>query len=127
VAYSRSKFYNVLFTEALAEKVGKRGLVTSLHPGVVRTELMREMMDDGLKGSLLYILLLAVFPLWWLVSKSAYEGCQTTLYTVLSPEAENGAYYADCKKSKKNSHVVEENWKALWKISEEKLRIKFDI
>lgn len=85
MAYSRSKLYNVLFTDALAAKVGKRGLVTSLHPGTVRTDVMREIMDDGLKGKVLYILLLAVFPIWWLISKSAYEGCQTTLYTILSP------------------------------------------
>jgi NAD(P)-dependent dehydrogenase (short-subunit alcohol dehydrogenase family) len=117
VSYSRSKLYNVLFTEGLAQKVGKRGLVTSLHPGVVRTELMREMIGDGLKGKVLYFLLLAAFPAWWLISKSTYEGCQTTLYTVLSPEAENGEYYADCKKSKKSSQINDENWKALWRIS----------
>ena len=37
-AYSRSKLYNVLFTHALAERIDKsRGLVLSIHPGVVRT------------------------------------------------------------------------------------------
>lgn len=126
VAYSRSKLYNVLFTAALAGKVGRRGVVTTLHPGVVRTELMREMEGDGLKGQLLKVGLVVAFPFWWLISKSSFEGCQTTLFTLLSDQVENGAYYSDCKKAAVNSNVTEENWKKLWEISEEKLKIKFD-
>ena len=42
LAYGRSKLYNVLFTRALAEKVdSSKGIITSLHPGLVRTELGR--------------------------------------------------------------------------------------
>lgn len=38
LAYSRSKLYNNLFTHALAERIPEgKGLVMSLHPGVVRT------------------------------------------------------------------------------------------
>ena len=44
IAYSRSKLYNVLFTRALAARIdSSKGKVLSLHPGVVRTELLREM------------------------------------------------------------------------------------
>lgn len=44
MAYSRSKLYNNLYTHALAEKIPEgKGLVMSLHPGVVRTELTRYM------------------------------------------------------------------------------------
>ena len=42
LAYGRTKLYNVLFTQALAQKIPKgKGLTASLHPGVVRTELLR--------------------------------------------------------------------------------------
>jgi NAD(P)-dependent dehydrogenase (short-subunit alcohol dehydrogenase family) len=52
MAYSRSKLYNVLFTRALAAKIDPRkGLVASLHPGVVRTDILREMAADGIKGA----------------------------------------------------------------------------
>jgi NAD(P)-dependent dehydrogenase (short-subunit alcohol dehydrogenase family) len=126
IAYSRSKLYNVLFTVALAAKVGKRGIVTTLHPGVVRTELMREIKGDGLLGQLVKVFFVFAFPVWWLISKSSFEGCQTTLYTLLSDEVENGAYYADCKRTDMNPNVNEENWKKLWQVSEEKLKIKFE-
>ena len=44
MAYSRSKLYNVLFTRALASKINtKQGIVLSVHPGVVRTNVLREM------------------------------------------------------------------------------------
>ena len=72
MAYSRSKLYNVLFTRALAEKVGRKGLVAALHPGVVRTELLREMTGDGVKGQILKIMLIVLYPVWWLVSKNSY-------------------------------------------------------
>jgi NAD(P)-dependent dehydrogenase (short-subunit alcohol dehydrogenase family) len=127
VSYSRSKFYNVLFTKALAEKMGRRGLVAALHPGVVRTELMRELKGDGIKGQILKVLLVVVYPLWWLISKSSYEGAQTTLFTTLSDKVENGSYYSDCKPSEINSNATKENWNKLWEISEKTLGIKFEI
>lgn len=126
-AYSSSKLYNVLFTKSLAEKVGKRGIVAALHPGVVRTELMREIQSDGIKGKIATLFLYAVFPIWWFFSKSAYQGSLTTLFTLLSDSVENGEYYADCEKSGINSNVTKENWDRLWEISEEKLGFKFNV
>ena len=39
-AYSQSKTANMLFALSLAEKLGKRGLLSfSLHPGVISTNL----------------------------------------------------------------------------------------
>lgn len=37
ISYSRSKLYNVMFTQTLAERIGDKGITASLHPGVVRT------------------------------------------------------------------------------------------
>lgn len=127
ISYSRSKLYNVLFTDALAERIGDKGIAASLHPGVVRTELMRDMKADGLKGKIMSILMVVIYPVWWLFTKSSVEGSQTTLYTLLSDDVENGAYYADCKKSSKNSQANKTNADKLWQISEQILGIKFTI
>lgn len=99
ISYGRSKLYNVLFTRALAEKIDpKQGKVTSLHPGVVRTELMREIRTSTAGQILYFISNVLGFPVYWMISKSAWEGAQTTLHAALSPRVENGCYYADCKK-----------------------------
>ena len=46
-AYAQSKLANILFTRALAKRLqGTSVTINCLHPGVVRTELGRHMMDD---------------------------------------------------------------------------------
>lgn len=101
-AYGRSKLYNVLFTRALASKINSsQGKVVSLHPGVVRTELLREIKSEG-PGKIIGVLMLFLYPIYWLLTKSCWQGCQTTLYAALSEEVENGCYYADCKKDWEN-------------------------
>jgi len=46
LSYSRSKLCNNLFTHALAQKIPQnKGIALSLHPGVVRTELTRYLLD----------------------------------------------------------------------------------
>lgn len=85
-AYGRSKLYNVLFTRALASKIdSSKGKVLSLHPGVVRTELLREIQSEGI-GKFLKIVMIVIHPIYWLFTKSPWEGCQTTLHTALSPD-----------------------------------------
>eukprot|EP00178_Gracilaria_changii_P012964 TRINITY_DN3651_c0_g1_i3.p1 TRINITY_DN3651_c0_g1~~TRINITY_DN3651_c0_g1_i3.p1 ORF type:complete len:202 (+),score=10.30 TRINITY_DN3651_c0_g1_i3:407-1012(+) len=122
VAYGKSKLYNVLFTRALAERIDAgKGKVLSVHPGGVRTDLTREM------KSLTYKAFNAVtFPIMWFITKSPWQGCQTTLHCALSPDVENGCYYADCKKDSENVEVTKENWDKLWEISEKHLGIKFN-
>ena len=66
LAYSRSKMYNNLFTHALAERIPEhKGLTASLHPGVVRTELTRYMID-GWKEKAFKL----VTPIYSIFSKS---------------------------------------------------------
>jgi NAD(P)-dependent dehydrogenase (short-subunit alcohol dehydrogenase family) len=126
ISYGRSKLYNVLFTHALAERIDpKQGTVVSLHPGVVRTELMREM-KAGPKGTFIAIFMFILYPLYWLGTKNPWQGAQTNLHCTLSDEVENGAYYADCKKDKENELVKRENWEKLWEISEQTLGLKFN-
>ena len=65
LAYSRSKLYNVMFTRALASRIDEsKGLVVSVNPGVVRTDIIRELTGDGLLGKLLDLLLKIVWPLF---------------------------------------------------------------
>lgn len=58
------------------------GLTLSLHPGVVRTELAREMLNSFWKKALYSILT----PFTYIFMKSSKEGAQTTLFGVLERE-----------------------------------------
>lgn len=68
---------------------------------------------------------IAVYPIYWLGTKSAWYGCQTSLHCALSDSVENGCYYADCRRDSENALVTEENWNKLWDISEKELNLKF--
>lgn len=47
-AYGQAKTANMLFAVSLAEKLGKKGLIaSSLHPGVIATNLSRHTSDSG--------------------------------------------------------------------------------
>ena len=57
----------MLFTHALAERItDNKGLTASLHPGVVRTELTRDMLD-GWKDKAFRL----VAPIYTIFTKSA--------------------------------------------------------
>jgi hypothetical protein len=111
----------------LASKINpKQGKVVSLHPGVVRTNLLREMTAEGF-GKVINIALFFVYPLYWFFTKSSFEGCQTTLHALFSESVENGAYYADCKKDQENPNVTQENWEKLWQVSEKLCGVTFKV
>jgi NAD(P)-dependent dehydrogenase (short-subunit alcohol dehydrogenase family) len=78
LAYSRSKLYNNLFTHALAQKIPvNKGIVVSLHPGVVRTRLTRY--------SSLDTIIKVLYPLYAIFTKSPKKGAQTALSLVYLP------------------------------------------
>jgi NAD(P)-dependent dehydrogenase (short-subunit alcohol dehydrogenase family) len=127
LSYSRSKLYNVLFTRALATKIDpKKGCVVSVNPGVVRTDIIREMTGDGIKGKVLALLLRAVWPVFCLFTKSPRQGATTALYALLADNISNGHYYSDCVSSPENPCVSQDNWAQLWTISEQYLKLCFD-
>jgi hypothetical protein len=69
----------------------------SLHPGVVRTGLTRYMSQETW-----YIkpLILTFYPLIHIVTKSAVQGAQTTLYLATSDaisDSNSGEFWSDCK------------------------------
>jgi hypothetical protein len=70
---------------------------------------MREIKSEG-PGKFLGVIMAAIYPLYWLLTKNPWQGCQTTLHTTLSGDIDNGAYYADCERSNENPLVTEENW-----------------
>ena len=85
--YGISKLANVLFSAELGRKLSGTGVTTySLHPGVVATDVWREV------PALLR-------PLIKLMMISAEEGAATTLYCATSPAVgdETGLYYDQCR------------------------------
>jgi retinol dehydrogenase 12 len=68
-------------------------LCFSLHPGAVRTELMRYT-GYGLFKLFPFIMKL-IYPLWMIVTKSSKEGAQTTIYLAVEENISkfNGFYF----------------------------------
>ena len=110
-SYGYSKISNILFTRQLLKEISHTGVtVYCLHPGAVRTELLRH-----LNFFVQYI----VKPLQMIFFKSAEEGCQTTLYCALHPDAIPGEYYADCKIGAQHPFTKDpREWERLWLASE---------
>ncbi|CAG2115635.1 unnamed protein product, partial [Medioppia subpectinata] len=84
LGYTQSKLANILFTQELARRLGSNSTVTaySLHPGVIMTELQRNLSN-----------ILRYFLSYFVVSTEM--GVQTTLYCALEDNIENesGSYY----------------------------------
>lgn len=120
-AYSQSKLANVLFTEELAKRLKETGVTANaLHPGVVKTELGRYLVNSYVKKVL--------DPFTYFMFKTAKSGAQTTLRVALDPELEKvtGQYFADCKIQKIPNKIVRKNsgmadW--LWKTSEKMTKL----
>ncbi len=85
-AYSQSKLANILFTRELAKRLGKNSniKVYCLHPGIIRTDLMRHMTLNAFLNFLVKIFYIDV-----------EKGAQTTLFCALEESLENetGLYY----------------------------------
>ena len=108
--YSVSKLANVLFTKELARRLEGTGVtVYSLHPGVVATDIWREL-PWGLRH------LAKLFMI------SPEQGARTTLHCVASPGAagETGLYY-DERKPRRPSRTADDAPLAaeLWRRSVE--------
>ena len=113
-AYNQSKLANVLFTKALARRLEGTGVtVNALHPGVVATNLLRQ---------------LPAIVRWvahrFMVTPA--EGAACSIYVASSPEVASttGEYFDACKPAKvgRAAHDVEAQ-ERLWKVSESLLRL----
>lgn len=90
-AYAQSKLANVLHARELARRMEGSGVTTaSVHPGWVRTRLIRSTLPIWLQDTLLrpFLRLGGMLEPW--------EGAQATLHALLSPDVEHqsGGYFS---------------------------------
>ncbi|XP_033119985.1 retinol dehydrogenase 12-like [Anneissia japonica] len=120
-AYSQSKLANILFTNELARRLQGTGVTCySLHPGVIMTEITRDL--SSWKLTVIYMMSILFF-------KTPKDGAQTTIHCAVEESLANetGYYYSDCKRKDAAPHAMdEETAKELWDMSAEmvKLNIK---
>jgi retinol dehydrogenase 12 len=105
--YAASKLEDVMFTYALARRLAGSGTtVNTLHPGVVATDIWRQ------------VAILHILGKWFMLSPE--KGSRTTVYLAASPDVEgvSGKYFDKCQaaKSSKLSHdqALQEK---LWGVS----------
>lgn len=87
--YAASKLEDVMFTYALARRLEGSGItVNTLHPGVVATEIWRE------------VAILRILCKWFMLSPE--EGARTTVYLAASPDVQgvSGKYFEKCEPAK---------------------------
>jgi len=117
-AYTQSKLANILFSLELSKRLEETGVhVYSLHPGIVKTELLRTM-DEVYFPGIKFLANIFLYP-WF---KSPTQGAQTTLYCSIDEKAgeETGLYYSDCKVKQPSSLAKDpELAKKLWEKSVE--------
>jgi NAD(P)-dependent dehydrogenase (short-subunit alcohol dehydrogenase family) len=87
--YSASKLEDLMFTYALARRLGRSGItVNALHPGVVATEIWRQ------------IPILRVVSRWFMLTPE--QGARTTVHLAASPDVDGvtGQYFNKCQPAK---------------------------
>lgn len=103
-AYARSKLAVVLFTYSLARRLEGTGVTANcLHPGVIKTKLLRVGFGD--------------YP-----GDTLEKGARTSVYLALSQEVEgiSGRYFEECKPVQSSPiSYNQELQEKLWQISEE--------
>ncbi len=117
LAYGQSKLANVLFADGLARRlVGTRITANSLHPGVIDTEIDRDLSRLTQFG---FKVLTA------LAGKTIEEGAATSCYVATSPllGATSGRYFEDCNAvtvagSHHGNRALSDR---LWEVSEQML------
>ena len=118
--YNSTKLMNVLFTEELAARWKDVGVTSyALHPGLVRTEIFRNM--SPLLQKLRFLLAL-------LIGKSCTQGANTSLYLACEPGLEklSGRFFSDCRlvRTRLDKLGDKEMAAKLWDRSEELVKLK---
>jgi NAD(P)-dependent dehydrogenase (short-subunit alcohol dehydrogenase family) len=102
--YAATKLQDVMFTYALARRLAGSGItVNTLHPGVVATEIWRQ------------VPVLRTLSRWFMLSPE--EGARTMVYLAASPDVEGvtGEYFDRCQTARTtrvshNETLQEELW-----------------
>ncbi|CAG2169436.1 unnamed protein product [Oppiella nova] len=112
-AYNQSKLANVLFSRELAKRLGANSTIStySLHPGVIKTDIVRNYRPyvKGLYNMIGRLLFL-----------TPRMGAQTSLYCALEDgiENESGFYYQVCKKVEVSPIAMDDTAaERLWDLS----------
>jgi NAD(P)-dependent dehydrogenase (short-subunit alcohol dehydrogenase family) len=100
-AYGNSKLANILFTKALADRlVGTSVIAVCLHPGVIATNLQRNM------WAISRWVVTTLLP-----KKTVPQGAATTVFACVAPvlATHSGTYLSDCAISEPSSTARDEN------------------
>lgn len=118
--YSQTKLANILFSRELSKRlVGSSVTVNSLHPGLVHTEIFRNMT---------WWMKALVWP-FLLVAKTPKSGAQTTITVALDPALDgvSGKYFSDSEIINEAAQARDDDtaeW--LWNKSAELSGLKVD-
>jgi WW domain-containing oxidoreductase len=111
--YGQSKFANILFAKELAQRfAGTQRTANALHPGVIRTNLIRH---NAMLGAFMQV----INPLFL---KSVPQGAATQVYLAAHPSLATvtGKYFADCNITAPRPDAEDPvAAKKLWEVSEQ--------
>jgi NAD(P)-dependent dehydrogenase (short-subunit alcohol dehydrogenase family) len=106
--YGHSKLANGLFSRELARRIADtKATSNSLHPGVIKTNLIRHMPPEELEGD-------------W-TDKDIPQGAATQCYVAAHPTMSgvSGLYFSDCNPATPNAQMLDDEAAArLWTVSE---------
>lgn len=122
--YAESKLMNLLFAREFHNRFGTDGNISvySMHPGMVKTQLGRHVLMFNRYFQIFCFPIYAVlYSFYFLLIKSAREGCQTVIYCAVAPELEglSDGYYGNFKKEPWSKPTCDLDLaKQVWDISE---------
>jgi len=118
LAYSISKLANVVYTRELSRRYSMDKVTSySLHPGVVSTDVLRNLFQQY---PILETLMSVTKPLLMLFFKNSKEGAQTTICCAVEEGMEqfSGEYFSDCAMIAPSADAKNESFaKTLWDFS----------
>ncbi|CAN6446175.1 unnamed protein product [Victoria cruziana] len=120
-AYAQSKLANILHAKELARLLKARNArvtVNSVHPGIVKTGIIRE--EKGLITDAVYLLAGKLL-------KTAAQAASTICYVALDPRINgvSGKFFADCNESQCSSLADDESEATkLWRLTNEMIHRK---
>jgi NAD(P)-dependent dehydrogenase (short-subunit alcohol dehydrogenase family) len=116
-AYGQSKFANLLFAKELARRLtGTAKTANAVHPGVIHTNLSRNMGESALRTAIFYGIGGALFM------KSIPQGAATECFVAVNPGAAGftGLYISNCNPTAPRADAEDPALaKRLWSVSEE--------